>query len=187
MFRKLVLTLALVLTTFLAIASTAFAVFPPLEPRSVAGPASAHGFVLSGDSISTGLAATAGDPTLVSLMNSSRGAVDITLAEITCPNDPLCSMSPIFAGRMIAEVAIAGTGATDIALSSRAAPFTATLRYDKSIVPALNVSALHVYADGTGLRLWHRDLSSLRPLDEDPQRQQRHSRSRLPCELQRSW
>jgi hypothetical protein len=106
----------------------------------------AGGFVASGGTLSTGTTATTSDPTVVSFSNDSSTGTTATLVEVGCAGspDPLCA-DPNIVGATLADVSIAGSTAAPAAPTPSAA-FTATLTYDKTIVPASRVRALHVYA-----------------------------------------
>jgi uncharacterized repeat protein (TIGR01451 family)/CSLREA domain-containing protein len=107
----------------------------------------AGGFVAAGGTLSTGATATASDPTVVSLSNDGSTGTTATLVEVGCAGtpDPLCA-DPNIVGNTLAGVSIAGSTAAAPAAPTPSAPFTATLTYDKTIVPASRVRALHVYA-----------------------------------------
>jgi uncharacterized repeat protein (TIGR01451 family) len=123
----------------------------------------AGGFVASGSTLSTGTTATASDPTVVSLTNNGPTGTEATLTELSCPGgDPLCSSDPNIVGPTVADVGIGGTSAaaSPAAAPTPPAPFTATLTYDKSVVPAVKLSAFHVYAGTTRLSGCSRKVSA---------------------------
>ena len=123
----------------------------------------AGGFVSPGGMLSTGTTATASDPTVVSLTNNGTTGTEATLAELGCPGsgDPLCS-DPNIVGQTVSDVSIAGTAAalTAPTAPTQPAPFTVSLLYDKTIVPAAKLSALHVYAGTTQLAACSRKVTA---------------------------
>jgi uncharacterized repeat protein (TIGR01451 family)/CSLREA domain-containing protein len=116
----------------------------------------AGGFVAPGDTLSTGTTATAADSTVVSLTNNTTSGTGASLAELACPGsgDPLCS-DPGIVGGTLADVSVGGAAAAAATLAAPspapAAPYTATLLYDRSVLTTTRVQAFHVYAGTTRL------------------------------------